>query len=129
MSATPPFATDHQTTALPLDIPHGLMVEAGECYLVRRSPGCGCCPEDAAFFGPWKNKKEAEAFAAYQKESGDRDYRDRYWTVRDVRYEVAGPWIILRDHYATKNQWFDGQDHTTVWDKELEDFERFYPGV
>lgn len=126
MSATPPFAADYQSTALPLDIPHGLVVESGLCYIVRRSPGCGCCPNEASYYGPWKNKQDAEAFANYQKHDGDRDYRDRHWTVGEVSYEQAGTWIILRQRYATQNVWCEPQEHPTVWDKELEDYERLF---
>lgn len=125
MSAHPPF--EPSTTAPNLGVPAGLMLETGECYIVRRSPGCGCCPQEAVYYGPWLEPEEAALFATYHTDHGDM--RHRNWTVCKVPYEVAGRWIILKDHYATSNPWGDRSDPSLTWDKTLEEFEQIYSYV
>lgn len=122
MSAHPPF--EHSSAAAVSAIPPGLMVENGSCYIVRKSPGCGCCPEEAKYYGPWLSKEGAEAFALCHQDQ--KENRNRNFTVAEVPYVTAGRFIIIKDHYATENAWADNERPEHQWSIELEDFERIY---
>lgn len=95
----------------------------GECYLVRRSAGCGCCPEEVRFFGPWLDKDEAEEYAAEQRKN--EQYKTREFSVGTAAYELAGNWLILKERYALQDTFIDVPGRES-WDKELEDFEKLF---
>ncbi|WJJ55048.1 hypothetical protein [Xanthomonas phage RTH11] len=95
----------------------------GECFLVRRSAGCGCCPEEVRFFGPWLNKDEAEEYAVEQRK--DERYSNREFSVGSVSYEIANNWLILKERYALQDTFIDLPGRES-WNKELEDFEKLF---
>jgi hypothetical protein len=102
-----------------------IVPEKGNCFIVRRSPGCGCCPEEATYFGPWLSKEQAETFATIQKQSYEN--RDRHYEVgQNIPYEIAGRFLVLKERYALDRGFADDSSPETAYDKELEDYSRLY---
>lgn len=97
----------------------------GTCFIVRRSPGCGCCPDEATYYGPWLEKANAQAFADERKKHGED--RDRHFEVgQNIPYEIAGRFLILKDRYALDRGFIDGSNGDEIWDKEMEDYGKLY---
>jgi hypothetical protein len=49
--------------------------DKGTCYLLRISPGCGCCPHEAEIQGPWFSRENAEARMAEVKRWNSKSMR------------------------------------------------------
>lgn len=110
-----------QELPTPPQTPH-----SGKCWLIRRSPGCGCCPHEATYYGPWLDRKGADEYVEHTlKREADGHYKNRIFDVKEVPYEIAGRFIVLNECYATTQQFIDAEGSENYY-KQLDDYEKLF---
>lgn len=105
--------------------------DKGTCYLLRISPGCGCCPHEAEIQGPWFSRENAEARMAEVKRWNSKSMRIAEREYELIRRKDGRNWIAL-DDYLVRHTFLDlieDPDDIGCYNYELEQFATLYPGV
>lgn len=105
--------------------------DKGICYLLRISPGCGCCPHEAEVQGPWFSREKAEERMEEVKRSNSKSMRIAEREYELIRRKDGRNWIAL-DDYLVRHTFLDlieDPDDIGCCNYELEQFATLYPSV